>query len=255
MKRQGLPVRRGLLAALLTTVCIAIIAMVILSPFALTMLKHLNRNWGELSNIGQTYGAISALISSLALGGVIVSLLYQARDGRTAREQSMRSLQQQLIRMEIDDPTFMDATGAPWNLPIPADSASIREYLYLHMWVSFWAGQYVMGEMPIESVKAVARNELFSSRAGRTYWTAVGQRMLDTSTGRYHRFTRLLDEEYRKLAVDKIPVAPPIKISHGTDGPTSTRTKSLRYPGLVCAALVTGILAGRRLNRSARKTL
>src|SRR5215813_13517069 len=135
MKRRRLLVRSWLLVALVTIACIAIIGTVILSPFALTKLESMSRRWGELSNIGQTYGAISALISSLALGGVIVSLLYQARDGRTAREQSMRSIQHQLITMQMDDPTFMSATGAPWNLPIPAESTSIREYLYIHMWV------------------------------------------------------------------------------------------------------------------------
>jgi hypothetical protein len=130
-------------------------------------MEHLNANWGELSSVGQTYGAISALISSLALGGVIVSLLYQARDGRTAREQSMRTLQHQLLRMQMDDPVLMDVTGAPWSLHISPDSGTIREYLYMHMWFGFWSGSYIMGEMPPESVSVTARNELFNSQAGR----------------------------------------------------------------------------------------
>jgi hypothetical protein len=255
MKRRRLPVRRGLLATLTTIACLAVLGIVILSPLALTSLEHLDRNWSELSNIGQTYGVISALISSLALGGVIVSLLYQARDGRTAREQSMRAVQQQLIRMEMDDPTLMNATGAPWNLAIPAVSSSIREYLYIHMWVSFWVGQYAIGEMSTQAVKTTARNELFSSQAGRSYWAAVGQRMLNTSTGRYYHFTRLLDEEYHKLANDNVPIASPVKISHDPVEAASSHTMNLRYPALVCAALITGILAGWRLNRADRKAL
>ena len=155
--------------------------------------------------------------------------------------------------MQMDDPTFMNATGAPWNLPIPADSTIIREYLYIHMWVSFWAGQYVIGEMSPQAVKSTTRNELFNSQAGRRYWTAVGQRLLDTSAGRYRRFTQLVDEEYRKLANDNSPVAPPVRISNGTDQATPIRTIRLRGPGLVCAGLITGILAARKLNRTARK--
>jgi len=221
----------------------------------LTRIEHFSHNWSELSNIGQTYGAISALISSLALGGVIVSLLYQARDGRTAREQSIRTFQQQLIKMEMDDPAFMNATGAPWNLPIAADTASIREYLYIHMWVSFWAGQYVMGEMSLLSVRVTAKNELFNSQAGRNYWIAVGQRLLSASTGRYQRFMRILDEEYRKIITDGIPVAASVRISHDKDRNIPIQAKSLRYPGLVAAALITGVLAGQKLSRSSRKML
>ena len=47
------------------------------------------------------------------------------------------NLQQQLIRMEMDDPALMTAIGAPWGLPIPAESARIRDHLYIHMWATF----------------------------------------------------------------------------------------------------------------------
>jgi len=90
MRRLRLPARRGVLVTLIMLGCILIIGLVIFSPVALTGLQNFNRNWSELSNIGQTYGAISALISSLALGGVIVSLLYQARDGRTGARRTHR---------------------------------------------------------------------------------------------------------------------------------------------------------------------
>jgi Family of unknown function (DUF6082) len=222
------------------------------SPFALVGLQHLERNWNQLSNIGQTYGAISALISSLALGGVIVSLLYQARDGRTAREQSIRTLQHQLIRMQMEDPAFMTATGAPWNLPIPAESASIREYLYIHMWVLFWAGNYVMGEMTMPSIKQTAKNELFNSKAGRTYWAAVGRNMMETSAGRYNRFFRILDEEYQKIVACDTPVADPIIATSSIDDVASSRKKDLQRSALIGAALMIGILAGRKLNQRNR---
>jgi hypothetical protein len=60
-----------------------ILGLVILSPFALGELARSRQDWPQLSNVGQTYGAVSALVSSFALGGVIISLLYQARDSRT----------------------------------------------------------------------------------------------------------------------------------------------------------------------------
>jgi hypothetical protein len=40
---------------------IAIIGLVILSPFALAELLHFRHNWSQLSNIGQTYGAVRVI--------------------------------------------------------------------------------------------------------------------------------------------------------------------------------------------------
>jgi hypothetical protein len=79
-------VRRIQLTILTVIITLVVLILVILSPFALTWLQSINKNWSQLSNIGQTYGAISALVSSLALGGVIASLIYQGGPpGRTRR--------------------------------------------------------------------------------------------------------------------------------------------------------------------------
>ena len=117
--------RRLLLIITLTVGLIAVTGLVIFSPFALATLVHLKVNWLELSNIGQTYGAVSALLSSLALAGVIASLLYQSRSNKNAVEQRVRTLQFDLLRMAMTDPTLMTASGAPWDLDIPSDSSSI----------------------------------------------------------------------------------------------------------------------------------
>jgi hypothetical protein len=171
--KRGLSIGRRLRVALAIVAGLTALSLVIFSPFAITRLEGLSKDWAELSNIGSTYGGISALISSLALGAVVVSLLYQARAGQTAREQSIRSLQQQLIRMEMEDPALMTAMGAPWGLPIPAESAKIRAHLYIHMWTTFWAGNYVVGELTGPAARKLVRSELFNSTAGRKYWATI----------------------------------------------------------------------------------
>jgi Family of unknown function (DUF6082) len=206
----------------------------------------LTKDWGKLSNIGQTYGAISALISSIALGEVVISLLYQARAGRTAREQSIRSLQQQLIRMEMDDPTLMTAIGAPWDLPIPAESASIREHLYIHMWAAFWAGNYVVGEMTEPTVRKMARSELFNSSAGRRYWANMHDNVLNTNEGKYRQFALIVDDEYQRITKDNIPVADPVKITDGIDKPASPHKERFEQGIILGTVAITSVLAGRK---------
>lgn len=239
---QRLRTRRGFLLALTVFMGLIVISLIVLWPFVFA--KH--------SNVGQFYGTISALASSLALAGVAISLLYQARAGHTAREQAIRSLQQQLIKMQMDDPALMTAMGAPWGLPIPAESARIRDHLYIHMWASFWAGNYVIGELNAAAVRWVASAELFSSKAGRTYWAAVRERILNTNEGKYLRFARIVDEEYQKVIASNVPVADPVRITTYASDSAIRRKTGLQHLALVGAVLITGAVAGRKLSRRPR---
>ena len=240
---QRLRIRRGFLLALTVFMGLIVITLIVLWPFVFA--KH--------SNVGQFYGTISALASSLALAGVAISLLHQARAGHTAREQAIRSLQQQLIKMQMDDPTLMTAMGAPWGLPIPAESARIRDHLYIHMWTNFWAGNYVIGELNAAAVRWMARAELFSSKAGRTYWAAVRERMLGTNDGKYLRFARIVDEEYQKVIASNVPVADPVRITNYANDSATQRKSGLQHLALVGAVLITGALAGRKLSQRPRR--
>lgn len=136
VRRPLLPYRRTLFTVSMPIALAAILALVVLSPLALGGLTHYRSDWPLLSNIGQTYGAVSALLSSVALGGVVLSLLYQARDSKTAREQTTRSLQLELIKMQMRDPALMTASGAPWGLAILSESVPIRDFLYIQIWIS-----------------------------------------------------------------------------------------------------------------------
>ena len=84
--------RRLLTTTLAGIAAIAFLALVILSPLALRALaRSFDLNWSNLSNVGQTYSAVSALLTALALGGVVISLLYQAKDVSTACSQAIRT--------------------------------------------------------------------------------------------------------------------------------------------------------------------
>lgn len=250
---RSLLLRRPALITLIAVACLIAVSLVAISPLALTELEGLSKDWGKLSSIGQTYGAISALISSIALGGFVVSLLYQARAGQTAREQSIRTLQQQLIRMEMDDPTLMTAIGAPWGLPIPADSTSIREHLYIHMWAAFWAGNYVVGEMTDPTVRKMARSELLNSNAGRRYWTNVRDNVLSANERKYRRFALIVDDEYQKIIRGNIPVADPIKITNRTDKSIPPAKEKSKQVALLCTAAIAGAVAGRKFSQWSRR--
>ena len=128
--------RRLRTITLASTAAIVFLALVILSPLELRALaRSFDLNWSNLSNVGQTYGAVSALLTALALGGVVISLLYQAKDVSTARSQAIRTMHVDLLRMELEHEDYMWASGAPWGMAIPANYGHLRRHVYVHMWL------------------------------------------------------------------------------------------------------------------------
>lgn len=245
--------RRPTITVFITILFVTIVGLVVLSPLGLAELAHFRSDWTQLSNIGQTYGAVSAILSALALGGIIASLLYQARDSRIAHEQMGRTFQFDLIKLELEDPTLMAATGAPWSTDIPSDFDSLRQFLYIQMWVTYLAVGYVTGEAPESTIRQVAALELFHSKAGRTYWSAVGQRQIVNSKGRRNHFYRLLDEEYNKVMASGAPVAAPIKTdtSHvAAEDASGARMNSIERIRAVVIAAIIGMFIGRLWRRT-----
>lgn len=227
---------------------IAIVGLVILSPFALAELAHFRHDWSQLSNIGQTFGAVSAVISSLALGGILASLLYQARGTRNAYEQMIRTLQLELIKMELADSSLMTAMGAPWDVDIPSDSKSIREFLYVQLWVSFWGGNYAIGDLSESAVRHFAAHELFRGRTGRVYWAAVGRLQMMNSKGRLNKFFCLLDDEYKKVISSGVPPASPVEVddtSTRSSIPSLIRARPAQQVCIVATAVFLGAMASR----------
>jgi uncharacterized protein YjiS (DUF1127 family) len=159
--------------SLLIVICV--LALVALSPFGLRSIAAIpGMNWMRLSDIGQTYGGVSALLTALALGGIVLSLLYQARDVGIAREQARRAVHNELLKMELEDPLYMEALGAPWGLNIATDHDSLRAFNFVNMWVSFWESRYQLHEMSDKEVRHSATWELFNGTAGREYWSVPG---------------------------------------------------------------------------------
>jgi len=249
-----LPSRRTLLTIITMMALTAILVLVVLSPLALGELARYRNNWPLLSNIGQTYGAVSALLSSVALGGIVLSLLYQARDSKTAREQTTRSLQLELIKMQMEDPALMTASGAPWGLAIPSASAPIREFLYIQIWISYLYGSYIIGETSESTLRYVFANELFRSQAGRSYWEArSAKQSMSGKNRRHNHFYRLLDDEYKKATSNNVPVSEPVRatepVTQACARQIARRSWAQRW-WLLATAAIGGILAGRLWRRN-----
>lgn len=67
------------------------IILILLSPLGLEKLSAIKGiDWIRLSDVGQTYGAASALVAGIALVGVVISIVLQMRSLAVSRIQMAR---------------------------------------------------------------------------------------------------------------------------------------------------------------------
>jgi hypothetical protein len=146
--------------------------------------------WSKWSDVGQTFGALSSIISGLALVAVVATARVQFREMRHHRkelEQQRHSLANnhselrrtaeanhgtwhlEILRMSIDDPSLAEV----WPPFIPGLPTRLnRQYLYANLIYQFhWASLH-NGNYTDEQVIASLRY-LFTSQLMRDYWQAA----------------------------------------------------------------------------------
>lgn len=210
-------------AAMLVIVSAAAIS-VVLSPLALGLFMGESGEWERLSLIGQTYGAVSALIAVFALVGIVATLVFQARENRRAVLESRRQAMNDLLRMAMDDPDLDECWGP---VPQPSVPKIRKQQLYLNMIVTQWAVSFETGAMPDTRLRAIAE-EMFSAAPGRAFWDRAGpKRMNRAGNAKQRRFTQILDEAYRAADESGPGDGPAVPVEPPSDS-ASARYSSLR---------------------------
>lgn len=208
------PSRRGIFThtfkrvafiSVLTVAAVSMLVLVAVSPLALRQIGSIRGvNWVQLSNIGQTYGAASALLTGLALIGVAGSMVFQVRAIEVSRWDSSREKHVHLMEMALKDPVYMRA----WGLDPEALGGSDRgrQLLYINLIISYWEDQYRLGSVQENALRGDLAI-LFRGEAGREFW-AIGRyaRLRTSHSRRVRRFSSIVEEEYQKA----LAAGPPI---------------------------------------------
>lgn len=216
------------------------IALIGISPIALGVFHGGTGRWERLSFIGQTYGAASAIVSVLALVGIVLTLSYQAREAKLAREETRRQAVGDLLRMAMEDPDLDECWGP---VPPPDDPKTRKQLLYTNMIIAEWSLSFETRALPEARLRAIA-NEMFQGQVGRDYWESARETRLSTSAGhRERRFHEILDEEYERAQPPAI-ARPPVQTS--TTAQALTRKERLLWVGAgAAAAMLYRSLRGR----------
>lgn len=208
---------RLLLSFVATIILIIFLSVVLLSPVALRRISHLRGvNWLQLSYVGRTYGTISALLATVALTGVVVSIILQIRDARHNRWVEIRTRHYELLRMALDEPLYMSAFSWP-------DASDDAKHLgaYINLLLGLWEMQWEFGDMRESQLRQHLAGTL-STPAGREYWTAAGAARInyDANTRRQRQFNQIAEEVYSAATgTSDRPVRPSTAVSRSNRNP------------------------------------
>lgn len=136
-----------------------------------------------------------------ALAGVAASLVLHVRETKVNREHNSRQVHNQLMRMALDDPAWLECWGPYVGTDDPVGEC---QYSYVNLILSYWQGRYELGTFTDEHLRSGAR-EMFGSPPGPRFWAdARDERATAYRTRRERRFHSIVDEEYRR-AIERTP--------------------------------------------------
>jgi len=182
-------------------------------------------DWRKWSDVGQTFGVLSSIISGLALVAVIIAARSQSRElerqrhsltnnhlelRRTA-ETNHGMLHLEILRMSIEDPSLAQV----WPQYIPNLPASLnRQYLYANIIYQFHWTSLRVGNYTDEQVIASLRY-LFTSQLMRDYWRAAAyaRTSLEPGSPEFH-FAQRVDEVCREY--EAVVASASTMADHGT---------------------------------------
>jgi hypothetical protein len=186
----------------------AVVVAMLGTPFLLHWAAPDGFNWAELSDISQTYTAISVPLTAAALLGAVISLTYQARQSRVGHEEATSAVLRDLVWHCIDDPDLALVWGPP--VPHKLTPLQLKQYTYANMIVSFWHSDYLLGgwRMTDEALAGLSA-QFFRGQVGREFWALAGAgwRVGAVRERRSRRFLEILNRSY-ETAVSAGPAVP-----------------------------------------------
>ncbi|MEU6761719.1 DUF6082 family protein [Streptomyces sp. NPDC046853] len=145
----------------------------------------------------QLVAAVSLTISIFALLGVVLSLVYQSRQTRLSREESVRAYHRDLIGMAIEDSELRVCWGGDLAT-VPQEEA--RQIMFTNLIVTWWHSCYIVKDLNDEQL-SLTLDIFFKGEVGRRYWLKNRafwtDLMREANSGKSKRFVSIVDARYQ----------------------------------------------------------
>ena len=183
------------------------LGLILATPFILNTLAPNDLDWTQLSNVSQTYGALSVLFSAAALAGVAVSLWYQDRQTRIVQEAARRDAHRELIILALGDASLLEC----WEPPNAAMTVVRRKQIFFtNLIVSNWESDFRLGNLSEAALRDMFDGH-FAGEVAREHWAAGGSGWLvsaELSADPMKRqFYEIAEERYERAVASGPPVA------------------------------------------------
>jgi hypothetical protein len=166
------------------SLCAIFIAMIVFFPLVTQGLVN-DRDWTALSDAGQAYGGISAIVAGLGFCGIATSIALQVRQTRLAQAISARERHFELVKFGLDYPSL--------SYQLRGEEPELyQKKVLINLWVSHWLLLWDIGEAD-ERFLIFALNDLFTDHIARDWWQQWGDHFAMLDTRRHRHFTRIAD--------------------------------------------------------------
>ncbi|MFC8126219.1 DUF6082 family protein [Streptomyces sp. NPDC057302] len=152
--------------------------------------------------MGQLVAATSLVISAAALLGVVLSLVYQSRQTRFARDENVRAYHRELIGMAINNTDLRLCWGGVLAT-LPQEKA--RQVMFSNLIVTWWHSSYMVKDLNDEQL-SLSLDVFFRGEVGRRYWLENGSFWVSlmgaARSGRSRRFVAIVNARYRHAVAE-----------------------------------------------------
>src|SRR5262245_37780598 len=159
------------------------LAAIVVSPLLFRALAQYATGWTDMANVGEAYGGIAALLSGLALGGVVISLLLQWRQNSANRTVAIRQHHVELIKLGIQEPLLFERmSGAT------IDRKTVVLQMHANLWIGHWAMLWDLKYCDEGQLRHMVGRFFGVDSVARDWWLAHGPMWSTRWTQRRRRF-------------------------------------------------------------------
>ena len=147
-------------------VALVVLLLIFVSPLApMSVASYRGVDWSVASDIGQSYGAISAILAGLALLGVVGSVAMQSRQTKIQAQYSARQMHFEITREAWQNPEFLETLGnfSRW------ERKNLRQHSFINIYLMYLRMGVQSGEVSLSELEEIA-TEIFATEPGKRYW-------------------------------------------------------------------------------------
>lgn len=145
----------------------------------------------RLSDAGQAFGTVSAILSAIALMGIAASLYFQMQQTRAAQIAAARGMRVQLLQFAIESPQFLRVWGADTSKSVQ----HMQESAYISMVLAYNKTSYMLGLLTDYELREYCRL-IFAQPSFRDFWKGARLVYLNDHFRDSRRFARIVDDVY-----------------------------------------------------------